>query len=212
MTAERSPSSISPGRAESEKEKVSQVECGKTSPGAEPPEEKDLGHLEEEILKYRQQLSALQKELHDSNTRLKYAQADCENIRKRSERQIEEVRLYANASLICDLLEVVDELELALKNARSAEQGAIVQGVEMTLKKMRKVLEKHGVSQIDCLMRPLDPEKHMVVSREEREDLEENTVIEEMRKGYMLRDRVIRPSVVKVSAKPSRSKMTKEES
>lgn len=173
---------------------------------------KDLDQLREEICKYKERLDALQRELTESKNRLRYMQADCENIRKRSERQMEEARLFASMPLVCDLLEVVDELELALKSASGSEQqGALLQGVEMTLKKMRKILEKHGVSQIECLMKPLDPEKHMVVSKEEREDLEENTVIEEIRKGYLLKERVIRPSVVKVSVKPSRSTKPKEE-
>lgn len=173
---------------------------------------KELERLQEELCMYKQQLGALQRELDESKNRLKYMQADCENIRKRSERQMEEARLFATMPLLCDLLEVIDELELALRSASGSDQnGAVLQGVEMTLKKMKKILEKHGVSPIECLMKPLDPERHMVVSKEERDDLEEHTVIEEIRKGYLLRDRVIRPSVVKVSVKPSRSTKPKEE-
>ncbi|MBC7127003.1 MAG: nucleotide exchange factor GrpE [Candidatus Methanosuratincola petrocarbonis] len=172
----------------------------------------ELERLQEEVCKYKEQLDALQRELDESKNRLRYMQADCENIRKRSERQMEEARLFATMPLLCDLLEVVDELELALRSASGPEQhGTVLQGVEMTLKKMKKILEKHGVSPIECIMKPLDPEKHMVVSKEERDDLEEHTVVEEIRKGYLLRDRVIRPSVVKVSVKPSRSTKPKEE-
>ncbi|MEN3034882.1 MAG: nucleotide exchange factor GrpE [Candidatus Methanosuratincola sp.] len=172
----------------------------------------ELERLQEELCMYKEQLGALQRELDESKSRLKYMQADCENIRKRSERQMEEARLFATMPLLCDLLEVIDELELALRSASVSDQdGAVLQGVGMTLKKMKKILEKHGVSPIECLMKPLDPEKHMVVSKEERDDLEEHTVIEEIRKGYLLRDRVIRPSVVKVSVKPSRSTKPKEE-
>lgn len=183
--------------------------------GSKPLEEeqsKDLERLQDEVCKYRERLEALQKELAESKNRLRYMQADCENIRKRSERQMEEARLFASMPLICDLLEVVDELELALKSASGLEpQGALVQGLEMTLKKMKKTLEKHGVLKIECLMKPLDPEKHMVVSKEEREDLEENTVIEEIRKGYLFKEKVIRPSLVKVSVKPSGSTKPKED-
>ncbi len=171
---------------------------------AEEEQSPELQHLQDEICRYKEKLDALSKELADSKNRLKYVLADCENIRKRTEKLMEETKLHANIPLICDLLEVVDELELALKSASDQDrQGAFVQGVEMTLRKLKKVLEKHGVSQIECLMKPLDPEKHMVVSKEERDDLEENTVIDEIRKGYLLRERVIRPSIVKVSVKPS---------
>ncbi|MBC7121134.1 MAG: nucleotide exchange factor GrpE [Candidatus Methanosuratus sp.] len=177
---------------------------GKVPEVAEEEQSPELQHLQDEICRYKEKLDALSKELADSKNRLKYVLADCENIRKRTEKLMEETKLHANIPLICDLLEVVDELELALKSASDQDrQGAFVQGVEMTLRKLKKVLEKHGVSQIECLMKPLDPEKHMVVSKEERDDLEENTVIDEIRKGYLLRERVIRPSIVKVSVKPS---------
>lgn len=180
---------------------------------SEPLEEEGMGleQLQEEICKYKEQLDTLQKELAESKNRLKYMQADCENIRKRSERQIEEARIFATMPLLCELLEVVDELELALKSTSDLEQGTLLQGVEMTLKKMKKILEKNGVSPVESLFKPLDPERHIVVSREERDDLEEHTVVEEIRKGYLFRDRVIRPSMVKVSVKPSRSKESKEE-
>ncbi|MEJ5292696.1 MAG: nucleotide exchange factor GrpE [Candidatus Methanosuratincola sp.] len=191
---------------------VDGIAKGERSVDSEEEKSRDLERLQDEICRYKEQLDALQRELAESKNRLRYMQADCENIRKRSERQMEEARLTASMPLVCDLLEVVDELELALKSASESDtQGALVQGVKMTLKKMKKVLEKHGVSQIECLMKPLDPERHMVVSKEERDDLEENTVVEEIRRGYSFRGIVIRPSVVKVSVKPSGSTKQKEE-
>jgi len=138
--------------------------------------------------------------------RLKYAQADIENLKKRYDRQIEETQKYGNERLIIELLDVVDELELAVKSGRSANSAeAVIQGVEMTLKKLKKVLENEGVSPIDCVGKPFDPSKHHAVAKTEKEGVKECTIVDEIRKGYTLREKVIRPSIVKVVIKPSKS-------
>jgi molecular chaperone GrpE len=101
-------------------------------------------------------------------------------------------------------LDVVDELEMALDCARSSGSSeALIQGVEMTLKKLRNVLKNEGVSPIECLGKPFDPSKHNAVARVEKDDVEDCTIIEELRKGYVMREKVIRPSIVKVAVKPS---------
>jgi molecular chaperone GrpE len=138
--------------------------------------------------------------------RLKYAQADIENLKKRYDRQIEEIQKYGNERLVIELLDVVDELELAVKSGRSANSAeAVIQGVEMTLKKLKKVLENEGVSPIDCVDKPFDPSKHHAVAKTEKEGVKECTIVDEIRKGYTLREKVIRPSIVKVVIKPSKS-------
>jgi molecular chaperone GrpE len=137
-------------------------------------------------------------------TRLKYAQADLENLKKRCDRQIEEVRKYGNESLIIELLEIVDELELAVESGRSSNSSEVlIQGVDMTLKKLRNVLKNEGVSPIECLGKSFDPSKHDAVARIEKEGVKDCTVVEELRKGYMMKEKVIRPSIVKVAVKPS---------
>jgi molecular chaperone GrpE len=142
-------------------------------------------------------------------TRLKYVQADLENFKKRVDRQTEEVKKYSNERLVIELLEVVDELELAVKSGRSSgSKEALMQGVEMTLGKLKKVLEDEGVSPIECVGKPFDPSKHHAVAKVERDDVEECTVVEEVRRGYMMREKVIRPSIVKVTVKPSSKSQT----
>jgi molecular chaperone GrpE len=139
-------------------------------------------------------------------TRLKYAQADIENLKKRYDRQIEEVQKYGNERLIIELLDVVDELELAVESGRCANSSeALIQGVQMTLKKLKKVLENEGVSPIQCVGKPFDPSMHHAVAKVEKEGVKECTIVEEVRKGYTLREKVIRPSIVKVVVKPSKS-------
>jgi molecular chaperone GrpE len=157
-------------------------------------------------------LEAEKKRSEEYLTRLKYAQADLENLKKRTAREIEEARKYGTERLILELLDVVDELEMALKAGRSSESdGSLVEGVEMTLKKLKKVLEKEQVFPIDCVGKPFDPSKHSAVARIEKEGAEECKIIEEVRKGYVMKGKVIRPSIVKVLVKLTTESQAEEE-
>jgi len=138
-------------------------------------------------------------------TRLKYMQADFENLKKRLEKQMKEVEAHCNERLIVDLLEVVDELNVAVESGGSSNcSERIVQGVQMTLKKLRKLLEKEEVSPIESVGEPFDPSKHLATAKIVKKDVEEGKVVEEVRKGYIMKGKVIRPSIVKVSVKPSK--------
>lgn len=172
---------------------------------AEEPAEKP--REDEEIKSLRQTLEAEKRHSEEYLTQLKYARADLENLKKRFDRQIEEVKKHCNEGIIIELLDVVDELELALKSAHTSNSaGALIQGVEMTLKKLGKVLENEGVCQIRCVGEPFDPSKHDVVATTEKKGVDGCVIAEEVRKGYTLREKVIRPSIVKVVVKPSQSR------
>jgi molecular chaperone GrpE len=168
---------------------------------------------EEQGEKSNKQVEALEKDLEAEKkrseeylTQLKYARADLENLKKRFDQRLEDVRNYSNERIITELLDVVDELELAVISARSSNSAEIlVQGVEMTLKKFRKILENEGVSPIKSAGEPFDPLKHNAVAKTEKEGVEGCTIVEEIRKGYILREKVIRPSIVKVVVQPSQS-------
>jgi len=157
-------------------------------------------------------LDAEKKRSEDYLTRLKYLQADFENLKKRSDRQIEEAKKYCTEHLVTQLLDVQDELEMALKTAQTADSAkSLIEGVQMTLKKLRKVLEQEGVSPIACEEgKAFDPSCHHAVAAAERDDVEECVVVEEVRKGYIMKDKVIRPSIVKVAVKSSKSQKEKE--
>jgi molecular chaperone GrpE len=145
------------------------------------------------------------KRSEDYLNRLKYLQADFENFKKRFDREMDQIRCYSNERIVIQLLDVVDELELAVKNGEISNQStqSLLEGVEMTLNKLRKVLEQEGVSEIpDPQGKPLDASLHNAIATEEREDVAESTVIDQIRKGYILRGRVIRPSIVRVAVKP----------
>jgi molecular chaperone GrpE len=156
-------------------------------------------------------LDCEKKRSEDYLNRLAYLQADLENLKKRYDREAEQAKAYANERLIVSLLEVVDELELALKVSASSTQKSMMEGVEMTLKKLRKVLEQECVSPIECTVgKVFDPSKQNAVATVERDDVAPCTIIEEIRKGYLLKDRLIRPCIVKVSVKPSKSQKMEE--
>ncbi|MEM2999905.1 MAG: nucleotide exchange factor GrpE [Candidatus Bathyarchaeia archaeon] len=153
-------------------------------------------------------LEAEKKRSEEYLRRLKYLQADFENLKKRVDRQIEEVKNYCTERLVVQLLDVQDELEMALKTAQSANSAqSLIEGVQMTLKKLRKVLEQEGVSPIECEKgKAFDPSCHQVVATVEQDDVEENVVVEEVRRGYRMKGKVIRPSIVKVSKSPKSQK------
>lgn len=162
----------------------------------------DLGQL----------LNAEKKRSEDCLTRLRYLQADLENMKKRYDRQAEQEKNYCTERLVTQLLDVVDELELALKTGQSENSTqTLIDGVQMTLKKIRKVLEQEGVTSIESEGKVFDPSIHNAVVAVEREDVDDCIVVEEVRKGYKMKEKVIRPCIVKVAVKSSKSQKEKKE-
>jgi molecular chaperone GrpE len=148
---------------------------------------------------------SLAAEVHEMNNKYLRLYAEFENYKKRVNRDKEEIIKYSNENLLYDLLPFIDHLDLALKHASNDISSGLVQGVEITLKELRKTLEKFGLTEIEAEGKPFDPMVHHAMSQVEREDIEENIVVEDFRKGYMLKDKVLRPSLVAVSAKPKDS-------
>ena len=146
---------------------------------------------------------ALKKEHERSNeylNRLKYLQADFENYRKRLDKEIREMTQWGNEKLILSLLSVIDELELALSSGRESEnKEALLEGVEMTLRKMYATLGREGLAKIDAVGKAFDPSLHEVAMKVPTKEHDEGVVIEEVRKGFMLSGKVIRPSMVKIA-------------
>ena len=146
-------------------------------------------------------LEAAVNEAKESYDRFLRVSAEFENYKKRSARQVEEFKKFANQALVKDLLPVVDNLELALKSAtqNQGHPSGLVDGVDLTLKEVLKVFEKYHITPIDALGKPFDPKFHEAVMREESEDYTENTVISEMQRGYLIHDRLLRPTMVVVA-------------
>jgi molecular chaperone GrpE len=146
-----------------------------------------------------EELNRTIKELNNKYVRL-YAEFD--NYRKRVNREREDLLKYGNESLLSELLPAIDHLELALKHATGEINSGLVQGVEMTLKELYRTLEKFGLTRIEAVGKCFDPSVHHAMVQVEREDMDEKMVAEEMRTGYRYRDKVLRPSLVSVTAKP----------
>jgi molecular chaperone GrpE len=162
---------------------------------------------EPQPVNFEERLECEKKRSDEYLTRLKYLQADFENLKKRYDREAEQIKNYGNECLIVKLLDVVDELELAVMNGEiSTLPESLLEGVEMTLKKLRKVLEQEGVTPIESPEgKVFDPTRHNAVVTVERDDVAACTVLEEIRKGYMMKGKVLRPSIVKVSVKSTKN-------
>jgi len=165
-------------------------------------------------------LATLQKQVEAERARseeylnkLRYLQADFENLKKRCDRQLEEEKNYANERIALQLLDVVDELELAVKTGQTngPETQPLLTGIQMTLKKLRKVLEQEGVSPIECEGQVFDPTRHNAITKTEREGVKGCIVGQEMRKGYIMKSKVLRPSMVNVEIPPSKSSDSQKE-
>jgi molecular chaperone GrpE len=162
----------------------------------------------EEVADEKERLTAELQEINDRYLRL---YAEFENYKKRVNKDKEEIFKYGNESILYELLPVIDNLEMALKHATNSVSEGLVQGVEITLKELQRTLEKFGLSPIEANGKPFDPLVHHAMTQIERDDVDEKTVVEEFRKGYMFRDKVLRPSLVAVSKKTVVSQEKAEE-
>jgi molecular chaperone GrpE len=133
--------------------------------------------------------------------RLQYLQADFENYRRRVEKEIGDVKKFSNERLLSDLLTVKDELDLAFAKARETKQNPVLlEGVGMIQKRVQNILSKEGVERIPGTGSKFNPDYHEAALRVVSDE-EEGTVLEEVRAGYTLKGRVLRPSIVKVAGK-----------
>ena len=142
----------------------------------------------------------LEAELEAAKDAALRAQADAMNVQRRADQEIEKARKFALERFCGDLLSVVDNLERALESSGD-EQGtaALAEGVELTRKGFMDVLAKYGVETVDPQGEPFDPETAQAMSMVEQPDVEPNSVVAVMQKGYLLNGRLLRPAMVMVS-------------
>lgn len=154
---------------------------------------------EETVNEEAQKLSA---ELADLNQKFLRVAADFENYKRRTAQEKNEMLSYANAKLVSDLLPVMDNFQLALKNNSDNEEvQGFLKGVEMIFAQLMGVLENAGLKQIEAVGQPFDPNKHEAIMQISDDSVDDDTVLEEVRCGYQFKEKVIRPSMVKVSTK-----------
>ncbi|NOX97595.1 MAG: nucleotide exchange factor GrpE [Nitrospirae bacterium] len=153
-----------------------------------------------------QQMKEKAKLAEERLDRLLRLQAEFENYRKRVNRERNEFIQYAIEDLICDLLPVIDNFERAIESARQHDNSkALLQGVEMIYKQVHDVLVKRGLEKIEAVGKEFNPREHEAVMQVESENHPDNTIIEANLAGYRLKDKVIRPAMVKVSKKKAES-------
>ncbi|MFA5145689.1 MAG: nucleotide exchange factor GrpE [Candidatus Omnitrophota bacterium] len=164
-------------------------------------EEKAVTLKESEYLALKEE-AAKSEEYRDKLLRL---QADFENTRKRLDREKQDFVRFANEGIILELLGILDDLERTVELAESKHQDITVflKGVEMILAHLYEMLKEYGVKPIEAKGKIFDPHYHEALMQIEDKDLPEHTVIEELQKGYLLNDRIIRTAKVKVSKKDS---------
>lgn len=143
------------------------------------------------------ELERLRRENADLRERSVRTLADFDNYRKRSERERQDIRRYAVVEPLREVLGVMDNLELALSAGGSAED--LKRGVEMIHRQMQDLLRRLGAKEVPAVGQPFDPAVHEAVAREEDPTVKSATVKEELRRGYTIHDRLLRPSMVKVA-------------
>ena len=172
----------------------------KPAEAQEPDGDKETG-LEAGISELEEALRSEKARADDLFKRLQYLQADFENYRRRMEKEMGDTKRFGNERLLSDMLVVNDEMELALEKAReNGENPALLEGVGMVLKRLQSILSKEGVERIQGVGSRFNPDLHDAALRVASNE-EEGTIIEEIRTGYTLKGRVLRPSIVKVSEK-----------
>ncbi|GAB3281656.1 nucleotide exchange factor GrpE [Parahaliea aestuarii] len=146
-------------------------------------------------------LAQLQEEVAQFKDAALRAQAEAQNAKRRAELEVEKARKFALEGFAKELLPVVDNLERALESAagEEAQVKAIAEGVELTLKSLHDVLKRFNIVAVDPQGEPFDPQLHQAMSLVENPEVEPNTVIAVMQKGYTLNERLVRPAMVMVS-------------
>jgi molecular chaperone GrpE len=150
------------------------------------------------------EIEKTQKKLSEINDKYVRLYAEFDNYKRVVSKEKEELIKYSHEEILKELLSVIDHLELALQHSADNDaSSALAEGVEITLKELKNTLDKFGLISIDAKGKPFDPFFHHAMTQIETDKEKENIVVEEFRKGYMLRDRVIRPAFVGVSKKPA---------
>ncbi|TCK18687.1 molecular chaperone GrpE [Thiogranum longum] len=138
-------------------------------------------------------------------------QAEIDNLRKRSERDLVNAHKFALEKIAAELLPVKDSLEMGLAAAsENHDVEKLIEGSELTLKMLSSVLDKFNIKEINPVGEKFNPDYHEAMSMQERDDVEPNTVVAVMQKGYMLNDRLIRPAMVMVSKAPAGSSLNEQ--
>jgi molecular chaperone GrpE len=174
-------------------DKYESVAADQELPQAQAPQEPQSSE--------QQAIENLKKERDSLYDRLLRKQAEFENYKKRIDREKSDFMQFASSELMKELLTVLDSFDLALQNAAKDGGENTLRGFELIYKQLQDTLSRFGLKPIEARGKKFDPNYHQAVSTEVSGDVEENTVVQEMRKGYTLNGRLLRPAMVSVSVK-----------
>jgi molecular chaperone GrpE len=172
------------------------------SAATEQNEQAEAIQAEEEVSETAtdSELEELRKQAEENQQRYLRVQADFDNFRRRSRQEKEDFTKYASLKLIEQLLPVVDNFERALSSSKDTKDfEALVKGLDMTFRQLDQLLAQEGLTPIEAVGQPFNPEYHQAIMQVESDEHEEGIVVEEIQKGYKLKDKVVRPAMVKVS-------------
>nr|WP_298927827.1 nucleotide exchange factor GrpE [uncultured Erythrobacter sp.] len=152
-------------------------------------------------------LEALRRDLDEAKQETLYAKADTQNVRRRAEKDIQDARNYAATGFARDVLSVWDNLSRAVEaipeSLREDEKmKGLVVGIEATQRELEKVFKQNGIERIAAMDMPLDPNQHQAMMEVPTDDKEPGTIVQEMQSGWMIKNRLLRPSMVGVAKKP----------
>lgn len=155
----------------------------------------DEGNIES----VQNEIESLQQEKEEMYQRILRLQAEFDNFKKRSQKEKEADRKYKSQEIVNELLPAIDNMERALQVEVTEATSGLVEGITMVYRQLLEALKSQGVEVLETAGKEFDPNLHHAVMQIEDSELESNTVVEELQKGYMLKDRVIRPAMVKVN-------------
>ncbi|HLR71429.1 MAG TPA: nucleotide exchange factor GrpE [Pseudogracilibacillus sp.] len=193
----------------SEEEEVVETATEESDTVKEEVDEKEESQSTEEIADspeednvkqtYQKEIDQLTEENEKLKERMLRVQAEFENYKKRTQKEKAADRKYKSEELATELLTVLDNFERALQTETSNENKGFIEGMQMIYSQLQEVLKTQGVEPIDTENEQFDPTYHHAVMQIEDEEIESNIIVEELQKGYMLKDKVIRPAMVKVN-------------
>lgn len=178
-----------------------EVEVVQQQPSSQEDKEQEyIVHLENELSQAEAERQRAKEEADNNLNKLRYLMADFDNYRKRMEKQIESKINQGKAELILKFVSIHDDLSRAIETAKQGKSDQVViQGLEGILRNVETLFDAEGVKEIETTGTPFDPNIHDAISFKYDDTVPENTVIAEIRKGYMMSDKVLRPSLVEIS-------------
>ncbi|MCD6153565.1 MAG: nucleotide exchange factor GrpE [Syntrophobacterales bacterium] len=193
-------------RSKGKDKKIEDIQMESSEEASVPDIETEPAESKEKLI---EELEKTRKEAAENYDKYLRVTADLENFKKRAIKERADAINYGNERLIKDILPIVDSLERALDHAYNSEDfDAFVEGLKLIYDKILVSLKKHGVERIDAAGKDFDPNFHEAMSQVETEEFEDNKIVEEFEKGYLLNGRLLRPVKVSISKNISREKQT----